>query len=175
MNPFTNIFPKPHTLLIVIHVKDVEQTLRNVRTVCEAGADGVFLIDHSDLHGRLDGCYLFARKAFPDLWIGLNYLSLDNRTAIRKIEKDPSVSGLWVDDGGIRERAEDPVRQARDTHDWKKHLLPEYFPLFGGVAFKGQETVYDVARVAQLATPYIDVITTSGSKTGTPPDVEKSV
>jgi len=44
---------------------------------------------------------------------------------------------------------------------------------FGGVAFKYQEDVTDLAKVAVAAMPFLDVITTSGVGTGIAPNLEK--
>ena len=44
---------------------------------------------------------------------------------------------------------------------------------FGGVAFKYQGDTENPARAAELAVPFVDVITTSGDGTGIAADVEK--
>ena len=81
-----------------------------------------------------------------------------------------SVHGIWIDDGGISEKSS--FRHARKISRYreKSGFTGMYF---GGVAFKGQERVRDVEKVAKMATEFMDVVTTSGSCTGVAASVEK--
>lgn len=161
-------------LLPVIHVSSLEQMLRNVGTAKKNGADGVFLINHGDVDTfELVGFYEEAVKQFPDFWIGLNCLDLESYEVFRNVPN--SASGIWVDDAGISEKTSvfgKKNKRARKICRYKEKsgFSGKYF---GGVAFKGRERVRDVAKVAEMAMEFMDVVTTSGTCTGVAADVEK--
>ncbi len=174
MPNFSAVFPGGNAFLAVIHVQTEPQVLRNVKIAHEEGADGVFLISHgAAIPTPILLClYQVVRQMYPLWWIGLNFL--DRTTMNALLEVPPGVSGLWVDDAGIDEHAKDPCESAR-LH-WEQRMQKSKWwqgLYFGGVAFKYQQPVGNVARVAKLAVPFMDVITTSGNATGKPPTVAK--
>ena len=101
----------------------------------------------------------------------MNCLDLDPPEVFQAV--DERVSGIWVDHAGIDERAdEQPLAEeasaARERSGWTGLY-------FGGVAFKYQRPVEDLARAARLAVRYMDVVTTSGPGTGIAAAREKIV
>lgn len=172
MPDFKKMFPKGRAFLPVIHAESLSQVSRNVRIAHEGGADGVFLISHGAVPAPvLLQLYHSMRAVYPSWWIGMNFLDLTTVNGLRMIPDD--VSGLWVDDAGIYEGREDPSKFARlfwEERLWRRKWQGLYF---GGVAFKYQQSVRNLAYVAKLAMPYMDVITTSGEATGKPPSVDK--
>jgi hypothetical protein len=134
----------------------------------DAGADGIFLINHLSTYHSLLRCYRKVREQFPNLWIGLNCLDL-GRLVADYIPQD--TAGLWVDNAGVNDSI-NPTGEAQDFVHFRRESRWEGI-YFGGVAFKGQGTVADPAKVAKLAVPFVDVITTSGVATGYPPDLAK--
>jgi uncharacterized protein len=173
---FRKVFPKVPVFLPVIHVRTPKQALENARIAKDGGADGAFLINHdfdySDTPtSLLLQCYEEVRAHYPEWWIGLNFLQR-NHAAIKLISA--SASGLWVDNAGIEENNADPVKEARELLEERLAQGASWHALyFGGVAFKGNKPVKDLPRVATLAAPFVDVVTTSGPGTGFPPTVEK--
>ncbi|TSC62064.1 MAG: hypothetical protein G01um101448_177 [Parcubacteria group bacterium Gr01-1014_48] len=168
---YKEVFPKKHTLLVVIHAESVAQANRNTGVAFANGADGVFLINHALSVRELFGIHRALRRKWPKFFIGLNCLGMRSGEMFGIIPK--SVSGFWSDDAGIQENDPDPVAEAsaawkirQERSDWRGIY-------FGGVAFKYQEKVSDPGRMAQLAMPYLDVVTTSGDRTGSPPTVGK--
>lgn len=177
MNKILGTFKKARVLLPVVHCINPEQADRAVNIAMENGADGVFLINQ----GGMNVATLLQRAmsaARGGVWTGVNLLGLDPYEAaveIRSEEADPStIRGIWVD--SARVDLDDPRR----TTSWAammtamRHGWEALY--FGGVAFKGQQHVPDehLAYVAQLAVnANVDVITTSGPATGSPPTVEK--
>jgi len=155
-------------LLPVIHVTDEAQALEQATIATEAGADGVWLINHGIDAPELWRVFEAVRQKDPGLWIGLNFLDLLPIEAMHQMTD--MVDGLWCDDGGIRVAG--PTAQARamwglkESKGWKGQL-------FGGVAFKGQRPVEDCAAAAKLGAPVMDVVTTSGTGTGVAAAVEK--
>lgn len=168
MSAYRKNFPGQHTFLPVVHVEATEQALRNAKIAADNGADGVFLINHHLLYLDLIEIYQIVRAALPGFWIGLNCLDL-GRSAIDHIL--PETDGLWVDDAGITE-GEKPTAVASEFVNRRRiRGWPGLY--FGGVAFKYQKEIKDVATAARLACSYMDVVTTSGAGTGEAADVEK--
>lgn len=170
MADYRKVFPKRNTLLIVVHAVSEEQVLRNVSVALKGGADGVFLINHSIPAGELLRYYATVRMQYPRRWIGLNLLDLMPHETV--IFLPPRTSGVWFDDIGIAEDKEEPDSMARAVRDVHQAFAKEAL-LFGGVAFKYRQPVRDLRRVAQLAVPHTDVLTTSGDATGVAADPEK--
>lgn len=172
MAEFRRIFPGAHTFLAVIHAENLSQVLCNVKIAHDEGADGVFLISHGVLPAlQLIWIYQSVRGLYPSWWIGLNFLDRLTYEALRIVPEN--ASGLWVDDGGIIEGIQDPSKLARLYWKQREEYIDWKGLYFGGVAFKYRKPVYDLARVAGLAVPFMDVITTSGDATGQPPTVKK--
>jgi hypothetical protein len=168
LSEFRSRFPRKHTFLPVIHVEGGRQALRNAEIATEEGADGIFFINHNLPYCSLIHCYEMVRKKLPKLWIGLNCLDLGG-VAVSYIPK--KTAGLWVDNAGIDEGPAPTIEARkfallREESGWKGLY-------FGGVAFKYQKKIAEVAKVAKLAIPFVDVITTSGAGTGIAPCVEK--
>jgi predicted TIM-barrel enzyme len=166
MGDYRSTFKNTNAFLAVVHVENGEQAVRNARIAQDEGADGIFLINHDSGHEELLNIYAQVRRDLPWLWVGLNCLDL-GRSALRIIPK--TTAGLWVDNAGITET---DVVQAKRFNDFRIGLGWKGL-YFGGVAFKYQEPVDDVAAVAKAAMPYVDVITTSGDGTGHAPALEK--
>ena len=164
MNAFAPHFPDAPVLLVVVHAYSYQQVERNVAIALEAGADGVFLIAGKMDWETLCDCTEWLRPQFPDAWIGLNLLDLEPEDAFQKVPE--GVNGLWADNAGIGDARKgnfyaeqiQPLREARPD------LL-----YFGGVAFKYQPAVADVADAARAALPFVDVVTTSGEGTSEAP------
>jgi predicted TIM-barrel enzyme len=140
----------------------LEQALRNTRIAQEAGADGVFLINHGSSHQDLLEVYTQVTAQFPGFWIGLNCLDLRPEEVFHHIPT--ATDGVWVDNAMIREDCQgQPDAQA--VRDIQKHLGWEGI-YFGGVAFKYQREVRDLVAAARTATSFMDVVTTSGPGPG---------
>jgi hypothetical protein len=83
----------------------------------------------------------------------------------------PRVAGVWVDDARVREDLPEQVDAAALARARAASGSAALY--FGGVAFKYQRPVEDVARAARIAAGYMDVVTTSGPGTGHAADVAK--
>lgn len=169
MQMYRKVFPKKHTFLAVIHAESLGQVERNMRIAIMAGADGAFLINHSISADRLIPIYASMRGTYPNFWLGMNMLDLKPVDALGRMPDNEG--GLWVDDAGIVDEGVLPEaitfkRYRRDTSSWKGIY-------FGGVAFKHQAPIINLVEVAKGATSYVDVVTTSGSATGSAPSVAK--
>ncbi len=168
MNLF-DVFSNPKVVLPVIHVKTEPQAIENVAIAYEAGADGIFLINHDYHCGHLLKVFQTVRDKFPDRWIGLNCLDIFPHEAFDVVGND--VNGVWVDNafffGGIIET------QDYTNYVISRRIFSRWLGLyFGGVAFKQRE-VEDLERAVEIAKHYVDVITTSGPGIGLAADIEE--
>lgn len=170
MTDYRKVFSKRHVFLAVIHVVDKTQALRNVNIAIDGGADGVFLINHDVGSERLLEVFSSIRESYVG-WMGMNFLDLTPGDAIAY---SPSgLSGLWADISGVEENngvvnysLATALKLYRDDAGFNALY-------FGGVAFKYQPPVTNLMEVANVVARYVDVVTTSGTRTGTPPDIRK--
>lgn len=157
--------PKIH---IVVHVLGSDQAAEQVKVACDAGVDGVWLIDHANDHRTLANIAWLVRGVFPDLWIGVNFL--DQRVDYAMSTVDDRIDGLWSDNAHVHPdddiKVAERARALRVGRGWKGLY-------FGGVAFKGQRLEGDVAAAAERAVGLVDVVTTSGAATGVSAPEEK--
>ncbi|MFO0926446.1 MAG: hypothetical protein U0736_05325 [Gemmataceae bacterium] len=170
MSRFRATFAHRHVVLPIINVNSLDQALTNVRIAREAGADGCFLISlglASD--DELLDIHAAVRAREPAFWLGINCVGLTLDRLFNRL--DPQVSGVWADDALIDETTTDQpaalrVQQLQQARGWQGLY-------FGGVAFKYQRPVRDVAAAARKASRYMDLVTTSGPGTGLPAAPEK--
>lgn len=163
MNEIERIFGKKRVFLPVIHTTTVEQTKKSIRIALESDADGIFLIDQKMSAGEvlrlIEG---LSREPVTLPWIGLNLLAMPSRR-IMSILKNMQlpVRGVWKDDAADFINAKEDVQWEGLT--------------FGGVAFKYQREVPNAALFSETRywSSRVNVVTTSGDRTGQPPTVEK--
>jgi len=175
---FHKLFKAPGPVVTpVIHVLDLAQASRNVALALEAGAAGVFLINHDFPKEQLLPVLRAVRDRWPGLWLGVNFLAVTGRDAfpvLGRLEAEGCpVDAYWADDARIDEReavqaeaAE--IARVRAESGWTGMY-------FGGVAFKKQRPVDPAQhhRSAEIARPLMDVVTTSGIATGREADDAK--
>ena len=163
-------------VLPVIHVLDSDRTCKNVEILLEAGAQGCFLINHDFEPEKFLPIIRDTRKAFPSLWMAVNFLAVTGEHAfpvLGQLQADGcQVDAYWADDACIDEDGANAeakrIAAARDISGWDGLY-------FGGTAFKKQREV-DPSRygdAAREACPFMDVITTSGVATGQEADLGK--
>lgn len=169
MDRFRRVFSQRHVLLPVVHVTELEQALRNAQIARDAGADGVFLINHGMTDDELLWIHAQVVTVFPEWWVGVNCLGLSPQEVFTHVAC--KVAGVWVDNALIHEDqasqpAAEQVMAVQQQYKWQGLY-------FGGVAFKYQRPVADLARAAKIAARYMDVVTTSGPGTGRAASPEK--
>lgn len=163
---------RKNKFLVVIHAVTEEQSLRNVEVAFGNGADGVFLINHDGSPVMLKQVYTAVRKEFCGAWIGLNFLRLSLESVVSYLPDD--AQALWCDSVGYDENLTGGMRTV--DVDLLKERLKRHSSdakLFGGFDFKYQTPLKDLETAMADLSPFLDVITTSGPRTGHPPNVEK--
>ena len=175
---FHKLFKSPGPVVTpVIHVLDTVQTMRAVDVAVRGGVAGVFLINHDFEKERLVPIIREVRDAMPGLWLGVNFLAVTGRDAfpiLGSLEKDGCmVDAYWADNARMDEREAvqreaDEIEAVRAESGWTGMY-------FGGTAFKAQRPVdpSQYQHSAEIALPYMDVVTTSGPATGLEADATK--
>ncbi len=144
-------------------VSGIKHALANIKTAKENGADGVFLVSHDSLHSsEIVNLYHISRKEYPDFYIGVNFLDIpaSNTNAMQTaLAQCPLVNALWMDSI--------PNIHIPNTTEIES---------FVGVAFKGQNPNVSIREIRDQCNQAIKTqshITTSGRRTGKPPDLKK--
>lgn len=170
---------RKNKLFVVVHATDEEQTLKNANIAFNSGADGIFLINHRRVSTMgLKHLYLHVREKHPKRWIGLNFLGPDLRYFTENLKSylPKDAQALWCDTLGYDQRF---VRSARVIGALNLSLtLSKVAPeaiLFGGFDFKYQAPVKDLSLGVRDLEKIVNVLTTSGVETGSPPSLEKLV
>lgn len=165
MNKIQEVFRRPRVLLPVIHACSSEQVEDQADLALCYGADGIWVINQGGLdHYQVVVTAARVADHYPDAWIGVNLLGLTPLQVLNTVADCPKIKGIWSDDA--------------DARNWALRGIVQPLPhlYFGGVAFKGQLGVpadrYGEAA-AEAARHGVDVVTTSGAQTGTPPNVPK--
>lgn len=164
-NALQRVFRRSRVLLPVIHPTTTENALGSIQTAVESGADGIFLINQGMSVSQILNFIPEVHRRHQRLWVGVNFLGMKPEDAVGLVAALP-VGGIWSDSADIDERsnaqpAAERFRRARRRTGWAGLY-------FGRVAFKYQREVPDalLPDAARNATPWMDVITSSGPGTG---------
>ena len=153
----------------VIHMMHREQVLFQADLVFGIGAKGVFVIGSGRTGPSQEmSAAVAVKKAFPDKFVGVNLLALRADEAVSTVLHS-TLDGLWTDDAGIRD--DHVIKNAIET--MMLLGLDDKLVYFGGTAFKYGVLIGDPEKAARNAALHMDVVTTSGDGTGSPPDVRK--
>ena len=157
-------------IIPVIHYLDRETAFAEVGTAVLCGADGVFLISHHGNDEELLDVGVAIKRKHPGFPIGINLLSTGALEAARSATA-LAFPMLWGDDLGVDSNG---VTDAGRQIEALRHGNPG-FQVFASVAFKYRPHEQDPAKAAQNALAAGFIPTTSGSGTGSAPDLEKIV
>jgi len=160
-----------HGVLPVIHLQSTNQAIEMGFMAHHAGSPGAFIIDHkpNTVHDpeHLATAYQAVKNAVPELWLGLNCLSLTARDTFL-LGRAVSADGIWVDD------AVDINPNGTEAIDYEmvQALRRESgAAYFGGIAMKGYGYEPDPDAAANkiwMHAGKVDVAVTSGPATGQP-------
>lgn len=162
----------------VVHVQDTTQAVEQSTLALEAGADGVYLIDHYNFDvADLIDAFNATKEERPNNFVGINFLQFNSAANaflyLKRAETNKEIKhypdGLWVDDAIPQKEKTLEIRRR-----WPNLRSIKYL---GGVSFKYTKTYSDMPRFSaweafKLA-PFVDVVTTSGSGTGKAPIPQK--
>lgn len=166
----------------VVHINSPDIAIEQASLALEAGADGVFLIDHKATSTQATNeVFNQLHEDHPNAFLGVNFLGFTavesviiTAQNVRRNWLSRTPDALWVDNLSLAS-TDGPSDGARYLID--KLPLLHSMELFGGVAFKYTDSYTDDPRRAAFETtrslPCLDVVTTSGPGTGEPPSVAK--
>lgn len=160
-------FKYSKVLLPVIHVESWEQAEKNLEICKGTEADGVFLISHSLNDRELLKIAKDLKLENPNYWMGINLLGMKTTEAFWNAD---FMDAIWVDNAFTSD-CEIPKHEAGRMMSFLYNR--EKPSMFGGVAFKYQPKDENLQETCRLAQKFVDVITTSGDKTGQPPTLQK--
>ncbi|WP_373515709.1 BtpA/SgcQ family protein [Persicitalea sp.] len=166
---YRRTFLDHHVVLPVIHVASLKQAQRNAQVAREAGADGVFLINHGMSDEKLLEIHSAVAEMQNGWWVGVNCLGMSAKQVFGVVSEQ--VSGVWADDAGVQEFRNQQL-YAESVLAVRDSRVPNCL-YFGGVAFKYQRPVEELEAACRAAARYMDVVTTSGPGTGHAAEIEK--
>lgn len=139
----------------VIHVASELQAFRNIELCIKANINLCWLIGHNLDNFQLIKIAHKAKQMYRKINIGINCLgmSYDDVSVFAS-----SINYVWTDNC---------YAESRDFGIERNHKY------FGGVAFKYQHPRFSLEDDCVNALSFVDVITTSGDKTGEAPDLNK--
>lgn len=160
MKRLQDLFHQPRALFPVIHCCDDAQALDSAYVAMEAGADGVFFINQGGLnaHETFDVALRFATH-HSGFWVGVNLLGFDPIMVLGAVLARPGIRMIWSDE---------PLQQT-----WPGPAQGWDGLLFAGCAFKGQTPVPQdmwASAAREQVRLGVDVVTTSGPRTGAAAD-----
>lgn len=161
--------PSRRMVLPVVHHLDDLLTLQQANLALNCGADGVFLIAHGGDNDALIPLAETLKATRPDALVGINLLGLGAREAYHR-GLEACLDMVWADAPGITSKGASPEAA------WLSGDIDHYAdgPLFfASVAFKYQPVENFPGGAAVMAKNMSMLPTTSGSATGSAPDLEK--
>ena len=147
-------------IIPVIHCTNRTQIRFNLDICNRNNIEMVFLINHNSGENSTEDLveyFRMAKSEFPNMKIGLNFLQLNTSESIKKCNEIGNVDAIWSD----YEYPIDPIMSNQIY--------------FGAVAFKYQKHVPNdmLEDVCKKAMGHMDVVTTSGTATGSPANINK--
>jgi hypothetical protein len=151
---------------VVVQTNHPVDVVDRVCTALDAGARGVFLIDHDLDDERLFDACAEVRRDCPAAFLGVNLFGRCPVEALLAVtHAGLDLDALWTDNAHID--LDGDLRAAVDFLNLREHLRWQGVH-FGGVAFTHQPEVptEQLSRLGALAAAVVDVPTTSGPDTG---------
>jgi predicted TIM-barrel enzyme len=153
----------------VVHYLDRATAFSEADKAAQGGADGIFLISHHGDDYELLDVGVEIKSKFEGFPVGINLLNTSPIDATENaIQRGYPM--LWGDDMGVDSTGVNETGQAIKTTKAAKDSTIE---IFASVAFKYRRTEPDPAMAATMALSAGFIPTTSGSATGSAPDVAK--
>lgn len=166
--------------LPVIHVTNNTNVLWNNIDICiEAKVDGIFLISHGfKMAKELIIIRKEIKRRYPELWVGFNFLELDGWDTFSFLEGQGwNPEGIWIDNSHV---GVNNTKALKLQDIWQGVLNRNYSSIdtyemkyFGGVAFKYLQQPKDLKQATIDAIDKMDIVTTSGEKTGKSASISK--
>jgi predicted TIM-barrel enzyme len=153
----------------VIHYLDRDTAFEEAQKAIDAKADGIFLISHRGDDMELISVACAIKNQQPDLRVGVNFLSIDGLEATLMARKF-NLPMVWGDDVGVDSKGLNDMGLSIQA---QKMVAGSGLDVFASVAFKYRphEPAPCIAAKNALQAGFIP--TTSGSGTGSAPELSK--
>lgn len=161
MNP--KIYP-------VIHYLNQKTAQEEAAKAVESGADGVFMISHRGNDVELLTVAASIQVDYPEFPVGINLLSTQPRHSAAFARKF-GFPMLWCDDAGVNSVGLTELGVSISAQ--METGSNRHFDVFAGVAFKYRPFEPNPALAALKAAAAGFIPTTSGSGTGSAPELQK--
>lgn len=161
MNP--KIYP-------VIHYLDQKTAQEEAAKAVDHGASGLFMISHLSNDAELLAVAADIQRGYPTFSVGINLLSTHPQQAAAFARKF-HFPMLWCDDAGVDSDGLTELGASIATQ--METGSDRHFDVFAGVAFKYRPFEPNPALAASKAASAGFIPTTSGSGTGSAPELQK--
>lgn len=156
-------------VLPVVHHLEDQLTLQQAMIALLHGADGVFLISHGGDNAALPPLAAMLKAVRPEALIGINLLGEGAREAF-EVGLAAGLDMVWTDTPGITSAGISHAAHMISGDIGHYTSAPLFF---ASVAFKYQPMELNPAKAALRAANLGMVPTTSGTATGSAPELEK--
>lgn len=156
----TSVNAIPHYFHPVVHVDSIAHAVEQACKAQDAGAHGVWMIQHDGISLRALEAAGAMKSIAPDFYVGVNLLGEPLLQAAEKA-MDAQVDGIWFDYVGISSKG--PTEHGLALFEL---LQTAPMDVFAGAAFKYQEEEPDPAGAARQISSLGWIPCTSGSATG---------
>lgn len=172
---FKQAFPDNHSLIVALHVQNLQHALDGARIAIENGAHGVAVVTHMVTPEY--GAYIAAiiKEKYKYDKVLLNILQRKPIDTFKMITNS-TIDWVWTDKAMIKgiDRVHEKDNSADELLTWQQENECDKL-YFGGLDFKYQKGLSpeEYPFAVEQAKKYLDVITTSWAGTGISADSEK--
>ena len=159
--PICKFFP-------VIHLHDDVQGHREADKAFDAGADGVFFINHFSDDAMAVRLAEATKRNHPDWYVGINLLASGAVAAFEQAIA-ARLDAVWADAVGVNSQGLDTKAHALR----RLHVVHPFIDIFAGVAFKYQPQDKNPAGTIYQLSDLGWIPCTSGAATGAAADIGK--
>lgn len=155
----------------VIHFLNRDVAFEEAQKAIDSGADGIFLISHRGNDAELLSVACSIKVEHPGFPIGVNFLSMEGLDATIAARKS-DLPMVWGDDLGVDSTGFTDMGLSIRA---QKAVHPNGFDVFASVAFKYRPHEPNPSLAAKNALEAGFIPTTSGSGTGSAPELGKII
>jgi len=124
--------------------------------------NGIWILPTDSDIKTVTNVFLWTKKIYPDFWIGINLIGMHIPKVLNYLS-DIKPDGIWIDNSHLTDQEKQNIPEII-LDQFKKLKFKGLY--FGGVLFKYTSVNGDPLKIIKKTNKYMDVLTTSGEKTG---------